>query len=385
MNPSARAALDLAVRPGDRLLVLAPHPDDESLATGGILRRASALGARTKILFVTDGENNPWSQRLVEGRWRIRASDRERWGLRRRAEALAAISCLGMAEESVRFLGYPDQGICDLLMRRPDGLLRELVAEIAALKPTILIDPAPEDRHPDHGAIAVLTDMALARPALSAIRPTRLRYIIHGAFRGAPDLMQTVHLAKPELGRKRSAIRMHRSQLRLGAQRFLRFAQPDERFLSVTRATTVDEDHEVHLGRFDRGVLHLEIGRRRVGIGPRVIRVVVVTEDGSSIRAEIPVPPRGGAVPVRNTATGEVVDSVLVTSDGGESRLALRLRTFDTPAFAYVKLVRPSERRLGFFDTLGWKAVHVTRASNRAGAEGEPGTAAAGRQESPVH
>src|SRR5512140_3353088 len=210
MNPIARAALGPDVRPDDRLLVLAPHPDDESLATGGILRRASALGAQARILFVTDGENNPWPQRAVEGRWRIRASDRERWGRRRRGEALAAISCLGMAEKSVRFLGYPDQGLCDLLMSDPDGLVRELVAEIAALKPTVLIDPAPEDRHSDHGALAVLTDMALARPAVSAIRPTRLRYVIHGALRGAPGLLQTLHLAKPELDRKRSAIRMHR-------------------------------------------------------------------------------------------------------------------------------------------------------------------------------
>jgi LmbE family N-acetylglucosaminyl deacetylase len=384
MNPIARAALGPEVRPDDRLLVLAPHPDDESLATGGILRRASALGARAKILFVTDGENNPWPQRAVEGRWRIRASDRERWGRRRRGEALAAISCLGLAEESVRFLGYPDRGLCDLLMSDPDGLLRELVAEIAAWEPTILVDPAPEDRHPDHGALAVLTDMALAQPAVSAIRPTRLRYVIHGTLPGAP-LLQTLHLAKPELERKRSAIRMHRSQLRFGAQRFLRFAQPEEHFLPITHVKAVDDGHEVHSGHFDRGVLHLGIGRRRAGIGPLVVRVVAVAEDGSSTRAEIRVPPRGVAAPVRNTATGEVTESILVTRDGGEQRLALRIGNSGPPAMAYVKLARPAERRLGFFDALGWRAAQVARPSHRESAEGEPLTAAVGREECPVH
>src|SRR5882672_10265920 len=81
---------NLEIRPTDRIMVLAPHPDDESLAAAGILQRACALGARTRVLFVTDGENNPWAQRAVELRWRIGAADRSRWGMRRRAEALSA-------------------------------------------------------------------------------------------------------------------------------------------------------------------------------------------------------------------------------------------------------------------------------------------------------
>ena len=42
-----------------RLLMIAPHPDDEALATGGLLQRAQAKGAQVYVAFLTDGENNP--------------------------------------------------------------------------------------------------------------------------------------------------------------------------------------------------------------------------------------------------------------------------------------------------------------------------------------
>jgi len=102
------------IRPTDRVMVLAPHPDDESLATAGVLQRARSVGGRTRVLFLTDGENNPWAQRAVERRWRLSPADRLRWGSRRRAEAVTALSCLGLDKECARFLGYPDQGLFDL-------------------------------------------------------------------------------------------------------------------------------------------------------------------------------------------------------------------------------------------------------------------------------
>ncbi|MDN5925258.1 MAG: PIG-L family deacetylase, partial [Xanthomonadales bacterium] len=40
-------------------MVIAPHPDDESLATGGLLQQALAGTAAVKVVLVTDGDNNP--------------------------------------------------------------------------------------------------------------------------------------------------------------------------------------------------------------------------------------------------------------------------------------------------------------------------------------
>jgi LmbE family N-acetylglucosaminyl deacetylase len=50
------------------LLVLAPHPDDEALGTGGLLQAAALLGVPVRVVFATNGERNPWAQRAVERR-----------------------------------------------------------------------------------------------------------------------------------------------------------------------------------------------------------------------------------------------------------------------------------------------------------------------------
>ena len=73
--------------PQDRVLVFAPHPDDEALGCGGLIQQAVELGAEVRVIFQTDGDNNPWPQRYVEQRWTIDASCRQRWGARRRLEA----------------------------------------------------------------------------------------------------------------------------------------------------------------------------------------------------------------------------------------------------------------------------------------------------------
>src|SRR6202008_2455796 len=81
----------IQIGPRDRLLVLAPHPDDETLGTGGLLSRAARLAIATEVVFVTDGDDNPWPQRVLERRIRLDAGARARWAERRRFEAVAAL------------------------------------------------------------------------------------------------------------------------------------------------------------------------------------------------------------------------------------------------------------------------------------------------------
>src|SRR5437016_2322622 len=96
----------------DRLLLFAPHPDDESLAAAGLLQRAASLGAHARLVFATNGDNNIWAQRYIERRWRIDQADRFRWGALRQQEAGAAIKAMQLGKQvSVRFLNLPDQAI----------------------------------------------------------------------------------------------------------------------------------------------------------------------------------------------------------------------------------------------------------------------------------
>ena len=101
-----------------RVMLFAPHPDDESLAAGIFLQRAVAAGAAVRVVYATDGERNCWPQRVLEGKMRIRENDRRRWGARRRAEALAALRTLGLGPANASFLSLPDQGVTESVARR---------------------------------------------------------------------------------------------------------------------------------------------------------------------------------------------------------------------------------------------------------------------------
>ena len=79
-NVAAANALENLLQPDARILILAPHPDDECLGTGGLIQQALAKGAKVKVVFITNGDNNPWPQRYVEKRWFIGTEERMRWG-----------------------------------------------------------------------------------------------------------------------------------------------------------------------------------------------------------------------------------------------------------------------------------------------------------------
>src|ERR1700730_7004008 len=98
-----------------RLMLVAPHPDDEALACSIILQRAVRAGAAVRVIYATDGDDNPWPQRVLERKWRLNAADRKRWGKLRCSEALAALRAVGVRASDARFLALPDQGLTNLL------------------------------------------------------------------------------------------------------------------------------------------------------------------------------------------------------------------------------------------------------------------------------
>ncbi|MGA9423163.1 MAG: PIG-L family deacetylase [Rhodanobacteraceae bacterium] len=209
---------------GHRVLVFAPHPDDETIAAGTLIQSAMGAGAAVRVVFITDGDNNPWPQRWLERRWHIGAIERARWGERRRREALAAASILGIEAASVRFLGWPDQGLTDCLMR--DGDAEEsLAAEIAGFSPTHVVLPTLSDRHPDHSALRVMLDLAMLRGSATAMR---LGYVLHG-----PALANATHVSASDTvsrARKHAALLTYETQISLSRSRLSRLAHREESF-----------------------------------------------------------------------------------------------------------------------------------------------------------
>lgn len=208
----------------DRLLVFAPHPDDETLATGEMIQFAMAAGAKVRVVFATDGDNNPWPQRWCERRLRIGTAERERWGKRRRGEAIAALARLGVGPESARFLGWSDLGLTDLLMR-DDAAIDALAAEIDSYAPTHVAMPSLRDRHPDHGALRVMLELALRKTRSQCLC---LGYVVHGRSvdSGGWELVRDAE----RHSRKRAALTEHASQIALSKRRLLRWASQSESF-----------------------------------------------------------------------------------------------------------------------------------------------------------
>jgi LmbE family N-acetylglucosaminyl deacetylase len=222
---------NITLNKNDRLMVLAVHPDDETLGAGGLLQHAVAVGAAVRVIFFTDGENNPWPQRLLEGRWNISNRDRKRWGMRRREEAIEALSRLGVDANDAVFLGLPDRGITSLLTARSDNAVKMITGEFR-WHPTVLVIPALQDTHPDHNAVAVLANLALKCLPSVEVNLLKLAYLIHGrqTFFSA---CYGIKLSPKQLNDKRNAILCHKTQMALGRRRFLNYAKTEETFFSV--------------------------------------------------------------------------------------------------------------------------------------------------------
>jgi LmbE family N-acetylglucosaminyl deacetylase len=374
--PAERRLLDLSAT--DRLLVLSPHPDDESLATGGLLQAALAVGADTRVLYATDGDLNPWAQLVVEGRWPATAAARARWGALRRREATRALRALGLPEERTTWLGLPDQHLTALLLAGDERLLAALLSEVRLRRPTLIVAPSTYDRHPDHSAVSVTLALALAR--LGAADARVLEYRVHTGRRD-PEPAWWLPLGPAQRERKRQAILCHESQLRWHHRTLLACAREHEGFEPALVPPDPRERHPILDVALEDRMLHVGFVRaRRPGLGPLVMRVVVEGDQGPSLRASVVLPARPGPVPVRDAASRRNLAPADLRRTSAGWRLDLPLEGQLRPRLGFVKLERPREQALGFFDAAGWRPVAAPEAPHdpRPGTGRAPAAEAAG-------
>jgi LmbE family N-acetylglucosaminyl deacetylase len=202
---------------GDRVLIVAPHIDDEAIAAAGYASAALQRGAEVSVVYVTSGDCNRTSAEIMDFTLRPRARDYLAEGKRRIQEAVAAMGRLGLPRGRLYFLGYPDRGVLPML-ENPDQVIRspgtgktavpyaeavspgaeyrlanlekDLRTILDKTRPTIVLFPAPFDAHPDHSASGRIT-LRLLKHILFG--PRRLGYLVHARhfpspFRRAPSL-----------------------------------------------------------------------------------------------------------------------------------------------------------------------------------------------------
>jgi LmbE family N-acetylglucosaminyl deacetylase len=334
---------------GSRVLIIAPHPDDEALATGGLLQHVSAAGGESRVIFLTDGENNPWPQRISDRRWLIRASDRKRWAILRRIEAITALQELGVPESSTRFWGFPDQGLTDLLLKADDEIPQHLIREFRDWQPSVLITPSPLDLHPDHSAAAVFARLALARSGNNS--PLHFEYRVHKRWPNPAIPCLTLDLSMEQKELKRRAIMCHASQLRLRPS-LLKFALPTEEFISPEEIRYLSY-HPLQQVSITSGNIELclELSRCIGAFGRATLYLASHRSGHLGARLSLILPLRGSAViDVRDAAQGSVVAQARFRGGRRRFKLQIPLSSLGSTDFVFAKV----ERRFGFFDEAGW-------------------------------
>ncbi|SDN89459.1 N-acetylglucosaminyl deacetylase, LmbE family [Methylobacterium phyllostachyos] len=150
-------SLDALVGAGG-LVVVAPHPDDESLGCGGLIAAARAAGRRVHLIVVSDGCGSHTHSRLYPP---------EKLRTLREVETMRAVSILGLAAEDVTFLRLPDAHVPSAGPVAEDAA-RAVAQAAAACGAGAVFVTWRHDPHCDHKASAAI--VTLARSHMPAVR-----------------------------------------------------------------------------------------------------------------------------------------------------------------------------------------------------------------------
>lgn len=300
-KPAGRA---LPARPITDLVVVAPHPDDETLFASGLMLRAKQQGQRVAVIVMTNGD-----------------FDCHVDGLTREQESVQGLAQLGISERDVYFMGYPDGHLSHLgrvplkpVPRKVNGkctrgahtygnrgngrsdfhrerfgahgvytsaqAVSDLTTLLAELRPRRLAVTHPNDSHPDHAATYTLVRRALRH---LSHKPELLRAFVHtGDCWPTGDAPQNQclpgsiapGLALPPLA---GALSGYEPDVRIPVPEDCLnpvFQQnPKLRAIGSHRSQTHD-DHSSYLFAFARAeeVFYSEVLKRQGNLGPVLVR-----------------------------------------------------------------------------------------------------------------
>jgi len=261
----------------DRILILAPHPDDEVLGCGGIIQKSLAMKLPVKVVFFTYGDNNQWSFLVYREHPVIFSKAVQGMGLVRHDEAVEADKALGLVPQQLVFLGYPDFGTLNIWYnhwdQRPnfvsmltkvravpyknafrpgapykgEEILKDITAILKEFRPTKIFLSHPADHNGDHRALYLFTTVALWELGMdNNVKP--YPFLVHykywpksrGHYPGGELLPPGIYkqeiswqicmLNPEEVNRKENALKKHRSQFNTAASYLEAFIRRNELF-----------------------------------------------------------------------------------------------------------------------------------------------------------
>lgn len=246
------------------------------------MRRVVTHGGQVHVVLMTSGDGFPEGVETANGLTRPTPDDYRRYGGLREIEARSAAASLSRDRTATSFLGFPDEGMCELastylsanagafkspytqrieppraeqIMRgvtyRGTDVRRELERLLRTFQPTIVAIPHPHDAHPDHCATHIFMHDALdALASQGRPLPRVLHYLIHyrqwplsddagkgselqppAGFPPSEGRVVSLALTPDEIEAKEHALRLYRSQMLVIGRFMLGFARSNELYI----------------------------------------------------------------------------------------------------------------------------------------------------------
>ncbi len=270
----------------DKILIFAPHPDDEALSCAGIIQEALRKKAQVKIVYLTNGDHNQLAFIVYERRLVFRKGEFIHMGEVRRKEAIAAMAYVGLSSDNLIFLGYPDFGTFAMFTRYwqspkpykslltrlnkvpyqenfsygksfiPENAITDLETILESYCPTKIFVSHPADTNGDHRALTLFLDIALWDMEGKIPLPKVYHYLIHHVDWPMPRKYHPeLSLAVPDdlldigqwfsfdmkphmVAKKYNALRSYRSQTESSGFYLFSFAKTNELFQRLPSFTT---------------------------------------------------------------------------------------------------------------------------------------------------
>jgi LmbE family N-acetylglucosaminyl deacetylase len=267
------------IKKDDCILILAPHPDDETIGCAGIIQEAVSKGAKVKVAYLTNGDHNQVAFIVYAKRVPFMQSEFIHMGEVRKNEAIKAMGLLGVDKKDLIFLGYPDFGTLSIFKEiwrnakpyksmltriskvpyeenfsfeapyKGESILSDIEKVLKEYKPNKIFVSNPADANADHKAFYLFLQIALHDLENVIPKPKVYPYIIHAVgwplprhyhpelslepprqFLSSEAEWHQFQLTNEQLEKKHQAILCYRSQTSSSAFYLLAFARKNELF-----------------------------------------------------------------------------------------------------------------------------------------------------------
>ena len=274
----------------DRVLIVSPHPDDEAIGCAGLIQHALKAGAQVKAVYLTNGDHNELAFIVYEKRLVFRKGEFLYLGGVRRQESINAMKSLGVDEDNLIFLGYPDFGTFtifnqfwqtdkpfknmftrvskvpykqDLSFGAPyvgESILNDFKKVLLDYKPTKIFVSHPADVNVDHKSAYLFLQVALLDLGEQAADMKVTPYLVHcvgwpkprhyhpelsleppSKFKDSQINWLKISLTPEELEKKHKMILYYRSQTNSSAFYLLAFVRKNELFGNYTNIELTDQ------------------------------------------------------------------------------------------------------------------------------------------------